>query len=314
MRKILIGVLVVLLVFVMIGAFGACNKNGTDRNEGSSYSLQADNAKGSTVQKVILTSDRMIVYTVDLALTVDDYPTAAASVRNALSEAEGYEQDTYTSNEGVYRFTLRVPTVNLNSFLEKIGKTGTVKEQTVSGEDITDRYLNAEQERNALLAKKAAFEELATQATTFDEQLKIQDKILEVAAEIDRYNDRLSSYKKASDYSTVKVTFYEEGTYEKPGFWERLGEIFFGSAKSVGTVFGFILTVIIAVIPYALILGAIFGIYVLIRLIVCRVKKVPFSLRSPRKPKNFTPPSYYKGAPAEPIGEKTEDPDPEKKN
>ena len=285
MKRVLVGVLILLLVFAMIGSFCACSKSDRDSVISQSSFTAKNVSDGATVQKVVLTTDRMMVYTVNLALTVPDFPEAAATIRAALDEAEGYEQQSYTSNDGVYRFTFRVPTVNLNAFLEKVGKTGAVEEQTISGEDITDRYLNAAQERDALIAKKEAFEALASQATTFDEQLKIQDKILEVAAEIDRYNDRLSSYKKSSDYSTVEVTFYEEGTYEEPGFWERLGKIFFGSTKSIGTLFGVLLTVIVALIPYAILLGALFGVYALIRLIICRAKKQPFTLFRRRKTK-----------------------------
>lgn len=285
MKKILIGLVIAILAVTLI-LFVACDRSSQYAVEGGSAYLNAsDDAayrkseSGNSVQKVILTTDRMMVYTVDVALTVEDYAATAASIRDLLTKAGGYEQSSYTSNDGLYRFTLRVPTTNLNNFLEKLAQEGTVEEQTVSGEDITDRYLSAEQERDALLAKKAAFEALAEQATTFDEQLKIQDKILEVAAEIDRYEDRLSDYKKSSDYSTVSITLYEEGTYEEPGFWAQLGAVFLGSGKSIGMVFGWILKAIVAIIPYTLLLAALFGLYALIRLIVCRAKKQPFTLR-----------------------------------
>lgn len=286
MKKVLISILVFMLVFAMIGVFVACDKAEEDSAEYAAEQRSTVGNAGGGVQKVILTTDRMMVYTVDLSLSVENYSAATAAIRAELAEAGGYEESSYTSNSGLYRFTLRVPTVKLNAFLEKVGKAGTVEEQTVSGRDITDQYVSAEQERDALIAKKAAFEVLAAQATTFDEQLKIQDKIIEVAAEIDRYNDTLSSYRKSSDYSTVEVTLYEEGTYEEPDFWQKLGEIFFGSTKSIGTVFGVILTVIIAVLPYALLLGVLFGIYALIRLIVCRVKKQPFTLFRPKEKKS----------------------------
>ena len=285
MKKRLIGFLTVLLIVSLLFAFGACSKKeAIDSVEGGtaynySSELSYKNAKaGNSVQKVILTTDRMMVYTVDLALTVDDYSAATVSIRAALTEAGGYEQSSSTSNYGRYTFTLRVPTAKLNDFLEKLGKTGTVESQEITGEDITDRYLSAEEERDVLLAKKAALEELAEEAATFNDKVMIYEKIQEVAAEIDRYNDRLSDYKKSSDYSTVQVVLYEEGTYEEPTFWERLGEIFLGSGRSIGTLFGGILKVIVAVIPYAILLGAIFGVFCLIRLIVCRAKKVPFYL------------------------------------
>ena len=283
MKKTLFGLLTVLMIVAMLAAFVGCAKNDESYGGSVSYSMNdslpsKSASAGNGVQKVILTTDRMMVYSVDLALSVKDYNEAATSIRTALSEAGGYEQSSSTSNYGRYTFTLRVPTAKLNAFLHTIGESGTVESQTVTGEDITDRYLSAEQERDALLAKKAALEALADEATTFTDKVTIYEKIQDVAAEIDRYNDRLSDYKKASDYSTVDVTLYEEGTYEEPTFWDRLGEIFLDSGRSIGTLFGGILKAIVAIIPYAILLGAIFGIFCLIRLIVCRKRKVPFYL------------------------------------
>ena len=281
MKKSLLILVVVLVTLSLLCSFAACSKNADTEEApypGANDEISYKSANAGSTTKVILTSDRMMVYTVDTALTVKDYSEAATAIRATLAEAGGYEEGSYTSNSGMYRFTLRVPTEKLNDFLEKIAKSGEVEEQTVSGRDITDSYLNAENERDALIQKKAAFEALAAEATTFDEQLKIQEKILEVAAEIDRYNDRLSSYKKASDYSTVNITLYEEGTYEEPTFWDTLGETFFGSGRSIGRVFGFLLLVLVAVIPYAALIGAIFGVYTLIKFLICRGKKKPFKL------------------------------------
>ena len=280
MKKVLLTLLVLLITLALLVGVAACSsaKRGMDASESDALSLKSGEANGSTVSKVILTTDRMMVYTVDLDLSVQNYDQAAKELRTALDQAGGYEQSSYTSKEGYYKFTFRVPTQKLNEFLEQAGKSGTVEEQNVTGRDITDSYLNAQNERDALIAKKAAFEALAEKATTFDEELKIQEKILEVATEIDRYNDRLSDYKKESDYSTVNIELYEEGTYEEPGFSEKLGNVFLGSGKSIGAVFGFLLTVLVALIPYALLLGAIFGIIVLIKYLVCRFRKKTFKI------------------------------------
>lgn len=288
MKKFLFGLLTMMLVFVLLTCFAACSKGSADSaemNGTSSYRLQADSfafktasSAENSVQKVILTTDRMMVYEVDVALTVENYADAAATIREALAQSDGYEQSSSTSNSGRYHFTLRVPTAKLNPFLEKIGKSGTVEEQSVQGEDITDRYLSAENERDSLLAKKAALEALAEEATTFSDKVMIYEKIQSVAAEIDRYEDRLSDYRKASDYSTVDITLYEQGTYEEPSFWDNLGALFLDSGKSIGVLFGGILKAIVAIVPYAALLGVLFGVFCLIRLLICRKKKVPFYL------------------------------------
>ena len=279
MKKVLCIVFALLLTLALLVGAAACSasKNMSDPRAAEENAMKSDAANGG-VTKVILTTDRMMVYTVELDLSVANYDQAAKEIRTALDEAGGYEQSSSTSQSGYYKFTLRVPTQKLNEFLEKVGKSGTVEEQVVSGRDITDSYVYAENERDALIGKKAAFEALAEKAETFDEQLKIQEKILEVAAEIDHYNDKLSDYKKESDYSTVNIDLYEEGTYEEPGFWESLGNVFLGSGKSIGSVIGFLLTVLVAIIPYALLVGVIIGIIILIKFLVCRGRKKVFKI------------------------------------
>lgn len=279
MKKALCIVFALLLTIALLVGAAACSarKNMIDPRAAEENAMKSDAANGG-VTKVILTTERMMVYTVELDLSVQNYDQAAKELRTALDQAGGYEQSSYTSKEGYYKFTFRVPTQKLNEFLEQAGKSGTVEEQNVTGRDITDSYLNAQNERDALIGEKAAFEALAEKAETFDDELKIQEKILEVAAKIDHYNDKLSDYKKESDYSTVNIDLYEEGTYEEPGFWETLGNVFLGSGKSIGSVIGFLLTVLVAIIPYALLVGAIIGLVILIKFLICRGRKKTFKI------------------------------------
>ena len=61
-------------------------------------------------------------------------------------------------------------------------------------------------------------------------------------------------------------------------YWDRLGAVFFGSTSSLGAVVGVVLQIIAALLPYALLIAAIFGIVVLIIFISCKIRKKKFDL------------------------------------
>ncbi len=279
--------LVVLLLFAMLSAFAACSaKAGSSDIDGTSapemhLSMANKSLGADSTSRIIVTEDRLIVYTVDIALTAEDHTASAKKMREALTTVGGYESHSDEHSAGVYEYSFRVPTVKLNDFLSEIEGTGKVERKEVSTVDITDRYVNAQSEKEALEFKKATLEALLAEATTFAEKVDITERILDVSRQIDNYSKVLTDYKKEADYSTVNVTLYSEGDYEeeeKASYWEKLGEVFFGSGKSIGVVFGGILTVLVAVLPYFALIAAGFGLYVLVKFIVCRIRKVPFTL------------------------------------
>lgn len=275
-NKVLRILLISILLIALAACAFACSRSAKKYDSGID---PAPNASGSNVGgKIVVTEDRLIVYTVRVDLTVKDQKQTASDLSDALTAAGGWQESSSERQSGVCRYTMRVPTAKLSEFLASVSTLGETNEKTVESYDITERYVNAVAERDALVAKKAALEALLPKATTLDETIKVTDKILETAAEIDRYNRDITGYKNDADYSTVHLTTYEEGTYRKPSYWERLGEVFFGSGKSIGKVFGFLLTVVVALIPYALLVAAGFGLYVLVKFIVCKIKKIPFGL------------------------------------
>ena len=274
LRILLISVLLIALAACAFACSSASRSNGKrEPDNGSAPSSSAGDSG-----KIVVTEDRLIVYTVNLSLTSPNPANVCSKISEALTAAGGWQESSSEGQNGVYYYTMRVPTAKLPAFVSSVSALGKTNEKTVESYDITERYVNAVAERDALTAKKAALEALLPQATTLDEVLKVTDKIQEVAAEIDRYNRDITGYKNDADYSTVHVTIYKEGVYHEPSYWERLGEVFFGSGKSIGKVFGFFLTVVVALIPYALLAAAAFGLYVLIKYIVCKIKKIPFGL------------------------------------
>lgn len=246
----------------------------------ASPSEAVDNAKSVENEKIVTTSDRMIVYSVEWSLGVKNRQESVAAVKAKLQEYGGYEKSSYTSEtSGEATLTMKVPTENLDAFLSSIEGNGETYHRSVSSYDVTDSYYSTLQKKNALIEERTRLsEELDSGELTFEQRLVVHTRLAEIAEKIGRYEDDLESYKKDVEYSTVTLHLYEQGTYEEPGYWDSLGEVLFGSGKSVGTVFGWILKILVAILPYFGILVVLFGLYVLVKFIVCKAKKIPFTL------------------------------------
>lgn len=227
---------------------------------------------------IVVTDDRLIVYYVDMAVTVDDTTAVLREIRAALRQAGGWEQSSSQSGSGYAQCVMRVPTAGLDAFLSMLESSGTVNNCTVRSDDITGQYVDVNEKKEVLQKYKTMLEQQLELATTFEQQRQIMYEISEVTAQIESYDKQLNEFEQLADYSTVTLTLYGASTYKAPSYWDRLGEVFFGSTSSLGAVVGVVLQIIAALLPYALLIAAIFGIVVLIIFISCKIRKKKFDL------------------------------------
>ncbi len=227
---------------------------------------------------IVVTDDRLIVYYVDMAVTVDDTTAVLREIRAALRQAGGWEQSSSQSGSGYAQCVMRVPTAGLDAFLSMLESSGTVNNCTVRSDDITGQYVDVNEKKEVLQKYKTMLEQQLELATTFEQQRQIMYEISEVTAQIESYDKQLNEFEQLADYSTVTLTLYGASTYKEPSYWDRLGAVFFGSTSSLGTVVGVVLQIIAALLPYALLIAAIFGIVVLIIFISCKIRKKKFDL------------------------------------
>ena len=281
----------IVLAVVMIACLGVCliacsgkaqdkSRNGYTNGSSGSPSAEGTAAEDSVGNRIVTTTDRMIVYTVDLSMSVKKQRESLAEIKTKVAEYGGYETNSYSSEtSGYMRLTVKIPTEKLDEFLSSIEGKGEVHDKSVSSYDVTESYYTALRKKEALEDEKARLEaELETGELTLDQKLIVYKSLSDIAEKIGAYEDDLAQYKKDVDYSTVYITLYEEGTYEEPSYWDSLGEMLFGSGRSVGVVFGWILKILVAILPYVGILAGAFGLYVLIKFIVCKARKKPFAL------------------------------------
>lgn len=265
--------LAALCLVIMLTLMAGCSSS----NKGSAAPGGDASSSGSGYD-IVVTDGRLIVYNVTMSVTVENVGETMSQLRSRLREIGGWEQSSQQRDDGYVYCVLRVPTTELSGFLQQIESSGSVNESVITSKDITEKYSEVQKEKEILLSYQTALQQQLEQATTFGEQREIMYELSRVSEQIKSYDKQLTQYEQLADYSTVTLSVYGAETYEEPSYWDRLGAVFFGSTSSLGTLVGVVLQIIAALLPYALLIAAIFGIVVLIIFISCKIRKKKFDL------------------------------------
>lgn len=227
---------------------------------------------------IVVSDERLIVYEVNASITVEDVDRSVKTIRENLKAAEGYETETSKNNNGYFYCTLSVPTKNLAEFLNTLEGVGNMNSCTVSSEDITEQYTSIEAQKAVYVKQQELLEAELAATTDIKEKREIISALAEIAVKLDGYDTDLKNLKKRAEFSTVYLRVYEKNTYAPPSYWDELGEVLFGSTSAAGAFVGFLLKVIAALLPFAVLAAIVYGLVILVIFIVCKAKKRPFDM------------------------------------
>ncbi len=277
-KKIVVTLCTLLLVLCLISGLAACG----EAEKGDSYSsgeYTGENAESTEGESIAVTEDRLIVYTVEENISVKDITATVAKLTAKATELGGWEESSYLNENGYATIRFRIPTVKLETFLKSLEGEGTVNNKRVYTEDITAQYTDAVAKKEVYESQLAAYKKLLEEDDlTLSEVMTITDKINQIQAQIEAMSKRITGYKNQAEYSTVAITVYQLGTYVEPDYWTELGQLLQDSGSSVFVFLGGVLKVLVAILPYLGLIAVCFGLYVLIKFIICKIAKKPFGL------------------------------------
>ncbi|MBT3190709.1 MAG: DUF4349 domain-containing protein [Anaerolineae bacterium] len=192
----------------------------------------ARSTTGSSVEAA--QQERLVIKNADLSITVDDPEKKIAAI-SALADSMGghvVSSNTYQSYadsgarvpEG--NITIRVPSEKMDAALEQIKENAEeVNSENVSGEDVTDKYVDLQ---SRLKAKKAAEEkmlEIMAQATTTEETLAVYSQLQIIQSDIEVLTGQINYYERSAAMSSISVNVIatEKSKPIEIGGW-KLGE------------------------------------------------------------------------------------------
>lgn len=240
-------------VLVLIGAvamvLGACGGSDGDSSTGwgggraaqeQSLRREAFGAGGGNDPFVadadtvaLPTMGPRVIKTARLSVEVgpDGLPDAVQDVVGIAEGAGGFVLSTELSGErsGTGTIVLRVPSEEFEAALAAIGDLGDVARRTVSGEDVSEEFVDLEARLRNFEAQEAVLLRLMDRATTIGETIRVQRELTGTQLEIERIRGRLRFLEDRTSLGTITVGMREAGavvasrtTLEKA--FERAGE------------------------------------------------------------------------------------------
>lgn len=275
MKKV-VKVFVLMLIICISMSLFACNSDANNDMVPSENAVNAEsgNSINQNYDFVNEGVDRKIVYNVNMNITVTDIVANGAKIVNAVKSCGGWIQSsnesTY-SGRGIYYYTLRIPTAKLDEFLGQAEGTGSVNTKTITSQDITIVYVTATAKKSAIEEEIAALNALDLKTT--NEILQRSARISELTAQLGALELQINSYDSITEFSTVTIELNTTPPVkENVPFGQKIGKIFKASLASVVTVFKGLSIGIVAVSPYAVIIGVIVIIVLLIRFLLKKYK------------------------------------------
>jgi hypothetical protein len=174
------------------------------------------NTSGSPEEAAAFAASHMIIKNADIKLLVEDTDIAIDRSTQIVGDVGGYiissrvwYQPWYDGENYKYAtITLGVPVDQFERTLSRLrGLSVRVLDETASGEDVTDQYVDLQSQLTNLQATRDRIKSFLDQATNVDEALRINQELANVEAQIEEIQGRMNYLKDRSAYSTITINF-----------------------------------------------------------------------------------------------------------
>ena len=235
----------------------------------SGSGVTSENGLESTVE-----NGRKLIRTIYLSLQTTEFDSVLSDLSAKTTELGGYiENSSINGNSYYYQstryasYTIRIPSDQLDQFVDIVGELGNVTQKNESVEDVTLQYVDVESRKKALETEQERLLELLSQAENMEDLLAIESKLSDVRYELENYGSQLRMLDNQIDYSTVNVDVDEVERVTDTGeksFFGEIKERFGDSLYTVGRDMRGFVIVILGSLPILVVWAVIIIVVVLV--------------------------------------------------
>lgn len=271
-----------ILVFTFFGCSSAYNnspdtQNGVNENKGSDTNGYGNSTANSADENVPLAdARRKIIFTASMRIETLSYDDSISDFEKLVTDSLGFIQEsrveTSTGINGsqslrTATYTVRIPSDKLTQFRKAMGDIGTITLNTITGDDVTDQYFDTQTRLSSLKVQETRLLELLKEAAALKDILDIEDRLAEVRYEIESLTGTLAQLDSLVDMSTVTVEIYEVEALTEPtpeNFYGQISSVFKKSVSALGETLRVLSLVVVAVLPFALVIGAVLAVVLIL--------------------------------------------------
>lgn len=196
-----------------------------------------------------------VIKTADVSLRIErgDFREAVSEATRIAERYGGYVVSTTVDDQqqGSGAATLRLPADKFGPALSAVKDLGEVRQEQITGEDVTQEFIDLEARIRNLRAQERVLLKLMSQATSIVDTMRVQNHLTGVQLEIERLRGRLNYLDDQVAFSTIFVNMKEVGAPPAP----KVGALQRAWSQAVDGFFGVLAAVIVAggvVVPIAL--------------------------------------------------------------
>ncbi len=248
----------------------AYDYDGVATEEGGSGPASVDTAlENSDLDNV---GSKKIIDRANLNIETVEFNKSIENLNKSISEFKGYLESSNinqsSDGSGKYKtyrngdFVVRIPKENFKAFLKSAEHLGVITNEGTSTEDITKQFYDIETRLTVYQAQETRYLELLDEAKTIEDILTIESHLTDVRYNIEYLTGYRNQMKDLVDYGTVELYIYEvdevtELMKEPKTLGQKVVNVFKESLGSLNYVGTSLVLIAVAVIPYAIIFGAI---------------------------------------------------------
>lgn len=194
-------------------------------------------AMGGGVQKQQAVAGRMLVWTAQMGIEVEDLNVAAAQLDSQMADLGGYVEERGDYGSQRRRFVFRVPSAAFETALNTLEQAGEVRSREVKGVDVTEQYVDLETRLANNRALRDRLRELLAKAREVKDILLIETELNRLQSEIDSMEARLRLLGDQVQLATLTVDLYQKQAAKPRTIYGPLGYLYKGTEWFVTKLF-----------------------------------------------------------------------------
>ncbi|MBI5825866.1 MAG: DUF4349 domain-containing protein [Chloroflexi bacterium] len=194
----------------------AVDEAARQEGSGSSAALPADAVFNTGADSPAASTTHMIIKSGEIKLLVEDSDTAIDRATQVVGDAGGYIISSrvwyqpYIDGEN-YKYatiTIGVPVQQFERTLSRLrGLAVQVLDETASGEDVTDQFVDLQSQLTNLEATRERIKSFLADAKSVDEALRINQELSNIESQIEQIKGQMNYLQDRSAFSTITINF-----------------------------------------------------------------------------------------------------------
>ncbi|MGB3299046.1 MAG: DUF4349 domain-containing protein [Phormidesmis sp.] len=198
----------------------------------------SDRVSGEPPADNIATSNPQLIKRASLSLSVDSVEESFEQVRQVVKNQQGDLLSLREQGENQRRLTaeMRVPQQKLDTALDAIAQIGTVRDRTISSEDVSGQLVDIQARLSNARKSESALQEIMSRSGDIADVLEVSRELSSVRQSIEQMAAQQKSLQTQVSYSTISLSLESAiaTSPTQPAFTRQLSNSWEGATNSVG--------------------------------------------------------------------------------